>query len=76
MIQEYKLGVWCMSAAVGFDYIRNTARSVVLASGTLAPLSSFSLELGCPFQNTLEANHVINAKEQVQRVCSSYPQKC
>jgi hypothetical protein len=33
---------------------------VVLASGTLAPLTGFSAELGTAFPITLEASHVVS----------------
>ena len=36
-----------------------SARSIVLTSGTLSPMSSFSSELGASFPIQLEANHVI-----------------
>lgn len=38
--------------------------SIVLTSGTLSPMDSFSSELGVKFSIQLEANHVIN-KSQV-----------
>ena len=41
------------------------ARSIILTSGTLSPMSSFSSELGVTFPIQLEANHVI-PESQVQ----------
>jgi len=38
-------------------------RSVVLTSGTLAPMTSFASELGIPFPIQLEANHIISASQ-------------
>ena len=40
-------------------------RSVLLASGTLAPLASFAAELSLPFEQRLENPHVIDAQRQV-----------
>lgn len=40
-------------------------RSILLASGTLAPLASFAQELRLPFPHRLENPHVINASKQV-----------
>lgn len=40
-------------------------RSVLLASGTLAPLASFAAELMLPFPNRLENPHVIDTTRQV-----------
>lgn len=41
------------------------ARSVLLTSGTLSPLDSFSGELGLDFHVKLEAPHVVNVAKQV-----------
>ncbi|KAG8039730.1 hypothetical protein G9C98_000459 [Cotesia typhae] len=49
---------------VVFSPLANTARSIILASGTLSPTSSFSSELNTKFPHMLHANHVI-PKEQV-----------
>ena len=49
-----------------FGEIGAAAHSVIVASGTLSPLSSFQSELGVPFPITLEASHVIKA-DQVSR---------
>ena len=38
----------------------NSARCVILTSGTLSPMLSFASELGTNFPIQLEANHVIN----------------
>jgi len=38
-------------------------RSVILTSGTLAPMTSFASELGIPFPIQLEANHIISASQ-------------
>ena len=40
------------------------AHSIILTSGTLSPMSSFSSELGVVFPIKLEANHVV-AQSQV-----------
>ena len=55
----------CMSAALAFREIAETAHSVVLTSGTLAPLNSFAGALGTRFPVRLEAGHVINASKQL-----------
>ncbi|XP_066975355.1 Fanconi anemia group J protein homolog isoform X1 [Macrobrachium rosenbergii] len=61
---EYLLHFWCLNPAVAFLSIGKSARSVILTSGTLSPMSSFQSELSVPFQIQLEANHVID-KNQV-----------
>ena len=47
-----------------FSEIGSQARCIVLTSGTLSPMASFSSELGIKFPIQLEANHVI-ANSQV-----------
>nr|XP_033778676.1 Fanconi anemia group J protein isoform X3 [Geotrypetes seraphini] len=58
------LNFWCLNPAVAFSEVSGNARSIVLTSGTLSPMESFSSELGVKFCIQLEANHVIN-KSQV-----------
>ncbi|KAM7413743.1 hypothetical protein PAMA_020899 [Pampus argenteus] len=58
------LSFWCLNPAVAFSDLSGTVRSIVLTSGTLSPMGSFSSELGVNFSIQLEANHVIN-KSQV-----------
>ncbi|KAL1459669.1 hypothetical protein WDU94_011626 [Cyamophila willieti] len=61
---KYTLHFWCLNSALVFADIRDSARSVILTSGTLAPIDSFQSELGTQFPIKLEANHVID-KDQV-----------
>ncbi|XP_075709107.1 Fanconi anemia group J protein [Rhinoderma darwinii] len=60
----YTLNFWCLNPAVAFSELSGNARSIVLTSGTLSPMGSFSSELGVKFSIQLEANHVIQ-KSQV-----------
>ncbi|XP_061682725.1 Fanconi anemia group J protein isoform X2 [Syngnathoides biaculeatus] len=58
------LSFWCLNPAVAFSDLSGTVHSIVLTSGTLSPMASFSSELGVKFSLQLEASHVIN-KSQV-----------
>ncbi|XP_073674191.1 Fanconi anemia group J protein [Garra rufa] len=60
----HTLSFWCLNPAVAFSDLSGSVRSIVLTSGTLSPMGSFSSELGIKFSIQLEANHVIN-KSQV-----------
>ncbi|XP_020847477.1 Fanconi anemia group J protein isoform X1 [Phascolarctos cinereus] len=53
------LNFWCLNPAVAFSDISSNVRTIVLSSGTLSPMKSFSSELGVTFTIQLEANHVI-----------------
>lgn len=69
-----RLHLWCCSSAAAFEALREAARSVLLASGTLAPLEAFASELGLAFDVRLETAHVIDAANQLwARVLSSDP---
>ena len=59
----HALHFWCLNPAVVFGGIGEAAHSVIVASGTLSPLSSFQSELGVPFPIQLEASHVIKAEQ-------------
>ncbi|KAJ6228529.1 fanconi anemia group j protein [Anaeramoeba flamelloides] len=62
IVSEFFL--WCLSPKISYQDAFAKSRSVVLASGTLSPLKSFSSELGEAFNITLKAPHIINLKEQ------------
>ena len=64
-VWESKLCIWCLSAAVAFQDVHQKAHSVILASGTLSPLTSFAAELGASFKQSCSTDHVINARKQL-----------
>ncbi|XP_011100424.1 Fanconi anemia group J protein [Sesamum indicum] len=57
--------LWCLNPAVVFKSIAESSQSVILTSGTLSPLNTFSSELGIQFGTCLEAPHVIDVDSQV-----------
>jgi Rad3-related DNA helicase len=60
------LHFWCFSPGVTLRDIRNLGvGSMVLTSGTLAPLKSFATQLREPFPSILEGPHVIDNKRQL-----------
>uniref|UniRef100_A0A9I9DEW8 Regulator of telomere elongation helicase 1 homolog n=1 Tax=Cucumis melo TaxID=3656 RepID=A0A9I9DEW8_CUCME len=59
------LSLWCLNPAVVFRDIGDLSLSVILTSGTLSPMNSFSSELGVQFGTSLEAPHVIDVESQV-----------
>jgi Rad3-related DNA helicase len=58
-----KIQFVCMDSSVAFQALTEETKSLILTSGTLAPLDSFVSELGCPFKFRLEAKHVINPSQ-------------
>ncbi|KAK9112453.1 hypothetical protein Scep_019972 [Stephania cephalantha] len=61
----HSLGLWCLNPAVVFKEIAELSMSVILTSGTLSPMSSFSSELGVQFETCMEAPHVIDVESQL-----------
>ncbi|XP_037666909.1 regulator of telomere elongation helicase 1 isoform X3 [Choloepus didactylus] len=59
------LSYWCFSPGhTMHELVRQGVRSLILTSGTLAPVSSFALEMQIPFPVCLENPHVIE-KQQI-----------
>ncbi len=54
---------WCLNPAVSFLDLKDSLHSVVLTSGTLSPMASFSTELDVRFPLQLEASHVIDRRQ-------------
>lgn len=63
------LSYWCFSSCPSFYEFEDLGvRSILVTSGTLSPLPSYSLELGIPFPHTLENSHVISEEQIAVRV--------
>ncbi|KAM9057199.1 regulator of telomere elongation helicase 1 isoform 3-T3 [Megaptera novaeangliae] len=59
------LSYWCFSPGHSMrELVRQGVRTLILTSGTLAPVSSFTLEMQIPFPVCLENPHVID-KHQI-----------
>uniref|UniRef100_A0ACB8F710 Regulator of telomere elongation helicase 1 n=1 Tax=Sphaerodactylus townsendi TaxID=933632 RepID=A0ACB8F710_9SAUR len=55
------LSFWCFSPGYTMNaLVRQGVRTIILTSGTLSPVSSFSLEMQIPFPVCLENPHVID----------------
>ncbi|XP_072075269.1 uncharacterized protein [Arachis hypogaea] len=61
----HTFSLWCLNPAVVFRDVADLSLSIILTSGTLSPMSSFSSELGVQFETNLEAPHVIDICTQV-----------
>ena len=60
-----ELSILCLNAAIVFEDIKSTCSSIILTSGTLAPLSSFANELNITFQNQMEGIASIDVRRQL-----------
>nr|XP_027328868.2 regulator of telomere elongation helicase 1 isoform X1 [Anas platyrhynchos] len=59
--QGKTLSYWCFSPGYSMhDLVRQGVRTIILTSGTLSPLSSFTMEMQIPFPVSLENPHVID----------------
>ncbi|KFK44187.1 hypothetical protein AALP_AA1G226000 [Arabis alpina] len=61
----HTFSLWCMNPSVVFKDLADLSLSIILTSGTLSPMNSFSSELGMQFGTYLEAPHVIDVNLQV-----------
>ncbi|KAJ4916274.1 RAD3-like DNA-binding helicase protein [Raphanus sativus] len=61
----HTFSLWCMNPSVVFKDLADLSLSIILTSGTLSPMNSFSSELGMQFGTCLEAPHVIDINLQV-----------
>uniref|UniRef100_A0A8C5TY42 Regulator of telomere elongation helicase 1 n=1 Tax=Malurus cyaneus samueli TaxID=2593467 RepID=A0A8C5TY42_9PASS len=61
MKQGKTLSYWCFSPGHSMhELVRQGVRTIILTSGTLSPLSSFTMEMQIPFPVCLENPHVID----------------
>ena len=55
------ISYWCFAPSLAMQELANlNIRSIIVTSGTLSPLPSYSLELGLSFPHTLENPHIIS----------------
>lgn len=59
------LSIHGLNAAVCFRDVSSKARTVIVASGTLSPMSSFVGELGTRFAITKSLPHLIDVQRQL-----------
>jgi regulator of telomere elongation helicase 1 len=68
-IQGRTLSYWCFAPALAMNELAALkVRSILVTSGTLSPLPSYSLELGLHFPHTLENEHIITQEQISVRV--------
>ncbi|KFW09472.1 Regulator of telomere elongation helicase 1, partial [Eurypyga helias] len=62
--QGKTLSYWCFSPGYSMhELVRQGVRTIILTSGTLSPLSSFTMEMQIPFPVCLENPHVIDKQQ-------------
>ncbi|XP_055389543.1 regulator of telomere elongation helicase 1 homolog [Condylostylus longicornis] len=67
---------WCFNPGFGMHYLLNSqVRSIILTSGTLAPLKPLIAELGIPISNSLENPHIIKPSQIFVKVVSNGPDR-
>ena len=65
--KQFSFSWWCLSPKVVFKGIGESVHSLILTSGTLAPLKAFGPSLGISFEKTVECLHVINPHQILAR---------
>jgi len=64
---DLKFSMMCLNPGIGFSHLtRDSPRSFLLTSGTLAPFESFKSELFTDFHIEFVNSHVIDTKRQVR----------
>ena len=60
---------WCFAPSLAMEELASlNVRSILVTSGTLSPLPSYSMELGLPFPHLLENPHIISSNQVHVRV--------
>ena len=61
---KWILHLWCLSPSVGLkSLMKENVRSVILTSGTLAPLDSFEFEFDTKFECKIQNQHIIKISQ-------------
>uniref|UniRef100_A0A914HLI7 Helicase ATP-binding domain-containing protein n=1 Tax=Globodera rostochiensis TaxID=31243 RepID=A0A914HLI7_GLORO len=73
-VTEFKLNYWCFNAGVAMKFIQDRGtRSIILASGTLAPMPMFIQCMGISFGWTLESAHCARQDQLMVAALSKGP---
>jgi regulator of telomere elongation helicase 1 len=68
-IKGRTISYWCFAPSLAMQELSDlNIRSMIVTSGTLSPLPSYSLELGVSFPHTLENPHIISDEQIHVRV--------
>ncbi|KAJ8725360.1 hypothetical protein PYW08_003543 [Mythimna loreyi] len=71
---ERVLSYWCFSPGFGMkQLIEQNVRSIILTSGTLAPLKPLTSELGIPIGVQLENPHIVKSNQICVKIMSQGP---
>ena len=64
--KDTQFNLWCFHPGFSLaSLVKCNIRTMVLTSGTLKPMDSFQAELSAEFSVTLQNDHVIDAKKQI-----------
>ncbi|XP_061390735.1 regulator of telomere elongation helicase 1 homolog [Musca vetustissima] len=70
------INYWCFNPGFGMEQLLNTnVRSVILTSGTLAPLKPLIAELSIPIAQRLENPHIVSASQVYVKIIGSGPDR-
>lgn len=61
LVNDIRVSFICLSPSLAFNCISKDCRSILLASGTLSPISSFAPELGTPFDVSFQTSNYLQA---------------
>lgn len=70
------INFWCFNPGFGMEQLLNThVRSIILTSGTLAPLKPLIAELAIPVAQHLENPHIVNESQVYVKIIGMGPDR-
>lgn len=70
------INYWCFNPGFGMEQLLNTqVRSIILTSGTLAPLKPLIAELAVPIAQSLENPHIVNKSQVFVKIIGTGPDR-
>ncbi|XP_017484013.1 PREDICTED: regulator of telomere elongation helicase 1 homolog [Rhagoletis zephyria] len=70
------INYWCFNPGFGMEQLLNTqVRSIILTSGTLAPLKPLIAELAVPIAQSLENPHIVSQSQVFVRIIGTGPDR-
>lgn len=70
------INFWCFNPGFGMEQLLNTqVRSVILTSGTLAPLKPLIAELAIPVAQHLENPHIVDKSQVYVKIIGTGPDR-
>ena len=64
------LSLWCQDCSMCMQQVHTKTRNLLITSGTLTPIDSYTNELGIPFHTILQGPHFISSSQICASICN------